>query len=188
MRSSGRPWIRNALLAAAGAIVLPFVWELLLEAKWGAGALHEDISPSAREELRSTALQALRSGDVPVGAILMFGDSVIGRGFNTVLAGGEAGGHAEINALSDAMKRHGVARFDRLNRDSLLLVSTYEPCMMCMGALMEARIRHIRFLKAKPLFARLREDARLFLTTFRMERRDPSELQDSLFRLHTPPR
>ena len=186
MRSSGRPWIRNALLAAAGAILLPFVWELLLEVKWSAGMWREEISPSAREELRSSALQALPSGDVPVGAIVMFGDSVIGRGHNTVHAGGEAGGHAEINALSDAMKRQGVARFDKLNRDSLLLISTYEPCMMCAGALMEARIKHIRFLKAKPLFTRLREDARLFLTMFRMERRDPSALQDSLFRLRTP--
>jgi len=183
----GIRWLRRALIAAAILVLLPVVFELLIELKWSVGSFRGEVDPGVGIQLRMEALRALAGGDVPVGALVLYGDSVIGRGCNTVVAGGEAGGHAEVNALSDAMKRTGVRRFDALNRDSLLLVSTYQPCLMCTGALMEAGVRHVRFLKSKPLFFRLREDARLLLATFRMERREPSDLQDSLFQLRTPP-
>lgn len=50
---------------------------------------------------------ALAHRDVPVAAILLYNDSIIGVGYNTVIAEGNAGGHAEINALSVALKRLG---------------------------------------------------------------------------------
>jgi tRNA(Arg) A34 adenosine deaminase TadA len=178
---AGRRWLRSVLLALSLLMLLLVAWELFLEVKWNAGPFPADITPALKEQLRAEGLKALAGGDVPVGAVVIYGDSVIGAGCNTVIARGEAGGHAEINALSDAMKRIGVRRFDALNRDSLVLVSTFEPCLMCTGALMEAKVRHVRFLKPKPLLYRLREDARQFLATIRMERREPSELQDSLF-------
>ena len=175
-----RRWAWRVLFLVVVLLALPFAWELLIELRWSSS---QHISPYLRDKLQSEALKALPSGDVPVGSLVLYGDSVIGKGFNTVLAEGNAGGHAEINALSDAMRVVGVARFNAFSRDSLVLVSTYEPCFMCKGALMEARVKHVFFLKPKPFFYRLREDARLLLYTLRMQRREPAELQDSLFRL-----
>lgn len=178
---AGRRWQRPALFALTLLVLLPVGWELFLEVKRNVGPIRGDLSPAVTDQLRAQAEQALAGGDAPVGAVVLAGDSVIGRGHNTVIAGGEAGGHAEINALSDAMKRYGVRRFDALNRDSLVLVSTFEPCLMCTGALMEAKVKHVQFLKPKPLMYRLREDFRQLVAALRMERQGSPGLQDSLF-------
>jgi tRNA(Arg) A34 adenosine deaminase TadA len=88
-----------------------------------------------------------------------------------------------VNAISDALRRFGDAGFASFNRDSLTLISTFEPCVMCTGALMNFGIKRVAFLKTKPLFQRLQEDYRLMLYRFRMDQRGPGALQDSLFNL-----
>ena len=92
---------------------------------------------------------ALQHMDVPVASILLYNDTVIGAGYNTVVALGEAGGHAEINAISSALRSMGRERFDSLDRNNLMLVTTFEPCLMCRGAIVEYRIRNVVFLKQK---------------------------------------
>ncbi|MBK8340910.1 MAG: nucleoside deaminase [Flavobacteriales bacterium] len=83
--------------------------------------------------LANLGKEAISSGDVPVAALLLYNDDVIGRGYNTVRRDGNAGGHAEVNAISDAFRSLGWERFERLDRDRMVLLTTFEPCAMCKG-------------------------------------------------------
>jgi len=83
---------------------------------------------------------AVSSGEVPVGAVVVAGDRIIGRGHNVSEASHDPTGHAEIVALraaGDAVANHRLA-------DATLYV-TLEPCAMCVGAMMQARIRRLVF-------------------------------------------
>ncbi|MEI2825909.1 MAG: deaminase [Dermatophilaceae bacterium] len=109
----------------------------------------------------------------------------IGRGHNTVLRDGNAGGHADgINAISHAMRMMGTLTFDALDRDDLVLITTFEPCAMCRGAIIEYRIERVGFVEPKSL----RHHAGQWLKALDYEvhkvELEPAGLQDSLFRLH----
>ncbi|MBI3193104.1 MAG: hypothetical protein HYZ34_01400 [Ignavibacteriae bacterium] len=135
-------------------------------------------------ELTRLATTALQNNDAPISALVLYRNKIIGRGFNTVIRDSNAGGHAEVNALSDVLHNYTRKDFSLLDRDSLLLVSTYEPCLMCRGAILEYNIRHVQFLKEKPILHWLREDYRTYRYQWNRMKVDPAELQDSLFRLH----
>src|SRR5205085_2015491 len=109
------------------------------------------LPPLQLQTLIDNASQSLKSMDVPVGAILIYNDSILSMGFNTVYRDSNAGGHAEINAISNAIHKIGFDAFSHLNRNILVLVSTFEPCMMCRGAILEYNIRRVYFLKEKGL-------------------------------------
>ena len=94
---------------------------------------------------------ALNTGDIPVAAILLYNNDVLGAGYNTVKRNRLAGGHAEINALTDAMSKTGVDSFMRLDREHLTLITTWEPCPMCKGSIIEYNIRHVIVLKTKTM-------------------------------------
>ena len=82
------------------------------------------------------AAHALPSGDVPVGAVVVDrGGEVIGRGHNVREADGDPTGHAEVRALQEAARAVGEWRLD-----GATLVVTLEPCTMCAGALVLARV------------------------------------------------
>lgn len=148
--------------------------------------LHNDVvlDPAVVAALRIHGDQAIASGDVPVAAVLLHGGRPIGAGHNTVLRDGNAGGHAEINAVSDAMHQLGSERFRALDRDSLVMVSTFEPCAMCRGMLVEYRIGSVVFNEPKTLRHWIRDDLRW--VEYEWSKRDggPKGLQDSLFRAH----
>jgi len=127
---------------------------------------------------------ALRTRDVPVAALVLYGDSVIGTGYNTVKAEGNAGGHAEINAISSALRNVGEKRFTAIARDSLVLVTTFEPCAMCRGAIVLYNIRRVEILKAKHASDLLREDLKIFRYYWQRDFSGPESLQDTLFRRH----
>lgn len=134
--------------------------------------------------LGALGAQAIASLDVPVAALLVYEGQVIGRGFNTVRRDGNAGGHAEINAISEALGALGPEGFDALDRDRLVLLTTFEPCAMCRGAIIEYRIAQVGFVEPKSL----RHHAGMAWKDLRYELRKmklgPDGLQDSLFRLH----
>lgn len=148
------------------------------------------ISPSValNEQQRNilTALgdSALRYLDVPVASILLYNDTIIGTGYNTVLANGDAGGHAEINAISSALRAIGKEKFDLLNREKLTLITTFEPCLMYRGAIIEYRIRTVIFLKPKSLFHWLIKHAQGLRYELTKKHGEPESLQDSLFIKH----
>lgn len=127
---------------------------------------------------------ALRHLDVPVASILVYNDTIIGTGYNTVIARGDAGGHAEINALSSALRFLGKATFDSLDRKNLILITTFEPCLMCRGAIIENGIRRVVFLKQKSLLHWMTKHAQELRYEVTKKHGEPESLQDSLFVRH----
>ena len=92
------------------------------------------------EEALAEAKLALKAGEVPVGAIIVKDGVLIGRGHNTREENKEIHGHAEINAILDAEKNLGTWQLDGCR-----LYVTLEPCLMCAGAIAQARIASVFF-------------------------------------------
>ena len=102
-------------------------------------AMHDDAA--AMREALAEAQLALVTGDVPVGAVVVGpGGDVVGRGRNAREATGDPTAHAEILALRDAAAAHGSWRLDEY-----VLAVTLEPCAMCAGAAINARVATIVF-------------------------------------------
>lgn len=93
------------------------------------------------------ALRARDEGEVPVGAVIVRDRQIIGRGYNRVEALGDATAHAEIIAISAAS---GDTSSWRLGGCTLYV--TLEPCLMCLGAIMHARIDAIVFGATDPRY------------------------------------
>lgn len=91
------------------------------------------------------ARQAGAADEVPAGAIVVRDGEVIGRGFNRPIGGHDPTAHAEIMALRDAARHAGNYRLV----DCTLYV-TLEPCVMCAGAIMHARIARVVFGACDP--------------------------------------
>ncbi len=81
------------------------------------------------------ARRAADAGEVPVGAVLVRDGEIIGEGWNRPIGASDASAHAEIQALRDAGQRVGNYRLP----GSILYV-TLEPCVMCAGAIIHARV------------------------------------------------
>lgn len=93
------------------------------------------------EFMREALLEAQAAGDdneVPVGAIVVFDGSVIGRGRNAVIKSSDPTAHAEIVALREAARTVGNYRLT-----GATMYSTIEPCAMCAGALVHARVARL---------------------------------------------
>jgi tRNA(adenine34) deaminase len=91
------------------------------------------------------AEQAGEQGEVPVGAVLVWQGRIIGRGFNNPIGLNDPTAHAEIQALRDAGRTVNNYRLV----DSTLYV-TLEPCAMCWGALVHARVSAIVYAASEP--------------------------------------
>jgi tRNA(adenine34) deaminase len=86
------------------------------------------------------AREAGAAGEVPVGAVVVLEGEVVGRGFNQPIGRHDPTAHAEIMALRDAAIRLGNYRLP-----GCTLYVTLEPCAMCAGAIMHARIERVVF-------------------------------------------
>jgi tRNA(adenine34) deaminase len=86
-------------------------------------------------EALAEARRARDAGEVPIGAVVALDGQIIGRGFNHPIAAADPTAHAEIAAIRDAARRTGNYRLT----GSTLCV-TIEPCLMCVGALVHARV------------------------------------------------
>ena len=96
-------------------------------------------------EALELAAEAWQLGEVPVGAVVVAGDAVIGRGFNQPISSHDPTAHAEVVALRAAAQATGTYRLT----DARLYV-TIEPCLMCVGALVHARIDTVVFGATEP--------------------------------------
>jgi len=96
-------------------------------------------------EALGLARQAGEVGEVPVGAVVVKDGAVVGRGHNQPIASRDPTAHAEVVALRDAAERVGNYRL----ADCILYV-TLEPCAMCAGAIMNARISRVVYGAADP--------------------------------------
>jgi len=93
-----------------------------------------------REALALAEQGSLAHDEVPVGAILVLDGAVIGRGWNLPITECDPSAHAEIRALRDAGRRIGNYRFP-----GATLYVTLEPCVMCAGAIVHARVARVVF-------------------------------------------
>lgn len=93
----------------------------------------------------SLAQHARAAGEVPVGAVLLLNEEVIGEGWNQPISSNDPTAHAEIVALRAAAK---MASNYRLPETTLYV--TLEPCTMCVGALIHARIKRLVFGAPEP--------------------------------------
>lgn len=102
---------------------------------------HEDAMRSAMVEARMAA----EEGEVPIGAVVCFMDWIVGRGQNRVMRDKDPTAHAEIVAIREAAKSMGNYRLN-----GCALYVTLEPCAMCAGAMIHARIDRLVFAAADP--------------------------------------
>lgn len=86
------------------------------------------------------AREAAAVGDVPVGCVIVRDGEIVGRGRNRREERGDATAHAEVEAIRDACARLGSWRLHRC-----VLYVTLEPCPMCAGAIVNARIDEVRY-------------------------------------------
>jgi tRNA(adenine34) deaminase len=91
------------------------------------------------------AREAQAAGEVPVGAVVVKDGEVIGAGFNAPVSGHDPAAHAEVLALRDAAKRLANYRLP-----GCVLYVTLEPCVMCVGAMLHARIERLVYGTADP--------------------------------------
>ena len=96
-------------------------------------------------EAIAEAMLAERSGEVPVGAVVMRDGEILARGRNQVITLSDPTAHAEIMALREAGRLLGNYRLEGCD-----LYTTLEPCAMCAGAILHARLRRLVYAAADP--------------------------------------
>jgi tRNA(adenine34) deaminase len=107
--------------------------------------LHETLHETLMEAALEQARLARDAGEVPIGAVVAMETAIVGRGFNQPISSGDPTAHAEVVAIRDAAKRVGNYRLT-----GAILCVTIEPCLMCVGALVHARVGTLVFGAAEP--------------------------------------
>jgi len=102
---------------------------------------HDALMAAALEE----AQRAGDAGEVPIGAVVAIDGAIVGRGFNQPISAHDPTAHAEIVAIRDAARRAGNYRLT-----GATLCVTIEPCLMCVGAIVHARIGTLMFGAVEP--------------------------------------
>jgi tRNA(adenine34) deaminase len=102
---------------------------------------HEAFMRAAIEQ----AQLGLAAGEVPIGAVLVVDDEIVSRAFNQPIGSVDPTAHAEVLVLRDAARTRGNYRLT----DAIVYV-TVEPCLMCVGALVHARVREVVYGAAEP--------------------------------------
>jgi tRNA(adenine34) deaminase len=102
---------------------------------------YEPLMDAALDEAR----RARDAGEVPIGAVIAVADEIVGRGFNQPVSSGDPTAHAEIVAIRAAARRLGNYRLV-----GATLCVTIEPCLMCVGASVHARVATLVYGAAEP--------------------------------------
>jgi tRNA(Arg) A34 adenosine deaminase TadA len=103
--------------------------------------MYDEWMEAALEQAR----KARDAGEVPIGAVVVLDGAIVGRGFNQPIASGDPTAHAEIVAIRAAARTTGNYRLT-----GAVLCVTIEPCLMCVGALVHARIQTLVYGAAEP--------------------------------------
>ena len=96
-------------------------------------------------EALALAEEAGRLDEVPIGAVVVMNEEIVGRGYNRPISSNDPTAHAEIEALRDAARNTGNYRLP-----GSTLVVTIDPCTMCAGALVHARVGRLVFGAREP--------------------------------------
>jgi tRNA(adenine34) deaminase len=107
--------------------------------------MNAELDLAMMREALQLAAQAAEQGEVPVGAVVVKDGRIVGRGYNQPISSSDPSAHAEIRALRDAAS--ALANY-RLNGCTLYV--TLEPCAMCAGAIMHARVSRLVYGAADP--------------------------------------
>ena len=102
---------------------------------------------------------ALAAGEVPIGAVLVIDDEIVARAFNQPISACDPTAHAEVLVLREAARLVGNYRLTAAD-----VYVTLEPCLMCVGALVHARVRTLIFGAAEPKTGALVSTARALET------------------------
>jgi len=102
---------------------------------------------------------ALAAGEVPIGAVLVIDDEIVARAFNQPISACDPTAHAEVLVLREAARVVGNYRLTAAD-----VYVTLEPCLMCVGALVHARVRRLIFGAAEPKTGALVSTARALET------------------------
>jgi tRNA(adenine34) deaminase len=108
---------------------------------WRRAMDHDTLMGEALAEAR----RAHDAGEVPIGAVVALDGAIVGRGFNHPIGARDPTAHAEIAAMRDAARQVGNYRLT-----GAVLCVTIEPCLMCVGALVHARIGTLVYGAAEP--------------------------------------
>jgi tRNA(adenine34) deaminase len=109
----------------------------------GADGLAEDLR--FMEAALALAREARERQEVPVGAVVAMDGAIVGRGYNQPIGASDPTAHAEIVAMRDAARRLGNYRLT-----GATLYVTIEPCQMCVGAMVHARIARLVYGAPEP--------------------------------------
>jgi tRNA(adenine34) deaminase len=115
----------------------------------------EQFMDAALEQARL----ALAAGEVPIGAVLVIDDEIVARAFNQPISACDPTAHAEVLVLREAARMVGNYRLTTAD-----VYVTLEPCLMCVGALIHARVRTLIFGAAEPKTGALVSTARALET------------------------
>ena len=102
-----------------------------------------------REALGQARL-GLAAGEVPIGAVVVMNESIVARAYNRPIAASDPTAHAEVLALRDAAAHVGNYRLTGAR-----VYVTVEPCLMCVGALVHARVQEVVFGAVEPRWGAL---------------------------------
>jgi tRNA(adenine34) deaminase len=133
--------MRTPIADASNDILHGWRKATIAAAKKGPGILAETYQMSDEQFMRRAldlARKAQAEGEVPIGAIVVLQDEVIGEGWNRPIAASDPTAHAEIQAMRTAATRMGNYRLT-----GATLYVTLEPCDMCVGAMFHARIARV---------------------------------------------
>ena len=102
------------------------------------------------------ARAAARAGEVPIGAVVAAGGAILAAAFNQPIGAGDPTAHAEVLALREAARVRGNYRLP-----GVTVYVTAEPCLMCAGALVNARVSRVVYGVAEPKWGALNSLMRL---------------------------
>jgi tRNA(Arg) A34 adenosine deaminase TadA len=109
---------------------------------------HPNLSPDIINRYMASAveeaLKALAADEVPIGAVIVANDQIIGRGYNQTKRQNNILAHAEIIALNEAQLHRGTHRLTNCD-----MYITLEPCLMCSGAILHSRLRRLIYAVAE---------------------------------------
>ena len=142
-----------------------------------------EIPTFVKERLVSLGEKALISRDVPISSVMVYKDSIIGEGYNTVYRDSDISDHAEIIAMNQVFKKYGNT-FKDLDRSKLIIYSTFEPCEMCKGAMLHYGINNIYFEQNKSVFNQVKLTLKSLYYNWNIRRFDAKNLQEDLFIKH----
>ena len=116
---------------------------------------------SFMEEALIEAKKALKKGEVPVGAVVVLEEDIIGRGYNQPITNNDPTAHAEIMAL-----RNAAMNLKNYRLKDTLVYTTLEPCLMCAGALVHARIKKLIYSASDPKSGVIESNGNLIQSAF----------------------